>query len=119
MKIRKPRYYQEAVTDVKWRHAMHEEITTLENNGTWEIVDLPSNKKPISCKWIYRVKYNSDGSIQWYKDRLVVRGDHQIEGLDYTETFTPGAKMTSVRCFLLVAVAKEGKYFHGSTCLCG
>ena len=66
-KIREPRYYQEAVTDAKWRHAMHEEITALENNGTWKIVDLPSNKKPISCKWVYRVKYNSNGYVQRYK----------------------------------------------------
>jgi len=55
----------------------------LENASTWEVVDLPPNKKPISCKWVYRVKYNSDGSIQQYKARLVVRGYHQIEGLDY------------------------------------
>ena len=106
MKIREPRCYQEAVTDVKWRHVMHEEITALENNGTWKIVDLPSNKKPISCKWVYRVKYNSDGSVQRYKARLVVRGDHQIEGLDYNETFAAVAKMTSVRCFLSIVVAK-------------
>lgn len=106
MKIREPHYYQEAVTDVKWRHAMHDEITALENKGTWKIADLLSNKKPISCKLVYRVKYNSDGSVQRYKARLVVRGDHQIEGLDYNETFVPVAKMTSVRCFLSVAVAK-------------
>ena len=53
------------------------------------------------------MKYNSDGTIQRYKARLVVRGDHQIEGLDYNETFALIAKMTSVRCFLTVAVSKQ------------
>ena len=67
---------------------------------------LPSGKKPISCKWVYRVKYNSDGSIQRYKACLVIRGDHQITGFDFSETFAPVAKMTSVQVFLSVAVAK-------------
>ena len=85
---------------------MADEIAALEANATWEIVDLPPNKKPISCKWVCRGKYSSDGTVQRYKARLVVRGSHQIEGFDCNETFTPVAKMTSVRRFLAVAVAK-------------
>ena len=75
---------------------MAEEIRALEKNGTWVLQDLPPGKKPISCKWVYRVKYNSDDSIQRFKARLVIRGDHQVEGFDYNETFAPVAKMTSV-----------------------
>ena len=85
---------------------MTEEITALEQQNTWVIVDLPPGKKPISSKWVYRVKYNYDGSIQRYKARLVVRGDHQVEGIDYNETFAPVANMPGVRCFLTVAIAK-------------
>lgn len=70
-----------------------------------------SGKKPISCKWVYRVKYNPDGTIQRFKAHLVIRGDHQIEGFDYDETFAPMAKMTIVRCSLTVAVSK-GWEFH-------
>ena len=85
---------------------MNEEVHALDKTGTWEIVDLPAGKKPIGCKWVYRDKCNSDGTIQRYKARLVMRGDHQVEGIDYNETFAPVAKMTSVRCFLSVAIAR-------------
>jgi len=85
---------------------MGEEIRALEENQTWTVEDLPLGKKPINCKWIYKVKYQSDGTIERFKARLVVRGDHQLEGFDFNETFAPIAKMTSVRTFLSVAIAK-------------
>ena len=62
---------------------MKAEIQALEMNETWSLQNLPRNKKPISCKWVYRVKYKSDGSIERFKARLVIRGDHQVEGFDY------------------------------------
>ena len=64
---------------------------------------------PISCKWVYRVKYNFDGTIERYKARFVIWGDHWVEWFDYIETFAPIAKMTSVRCFLALAVAKQSE----------
>jgi len=85
---------------------MAEEIQVLEKNSTWVLEDLPPEKKPISCKWVYRVTYNSDGSIQWFKARLAIWGDHEVEGFDYNETFAPVAKLINVRCFLSVAIAK-------------
>jgi len=106
-KIVEPKLFHEATKDLKWREAMAKEIEALELNNTWSIEDLPLVKKAIDYKWVYRVKYNSDGSLeQRYKARLVIRGDEQVEGFDYHETFTPVAKMTSVQCFLSVAVAK-------------
>ena len=65
---------------------MAAEIRALEAKKTWIITYLPSGKKPTSCKWVYCVKYNSDGSIQRYKARLVIRGDQQIECYDFNET---------------------------------
>ena len=105
-KVVEPRFYHETAKDPQWRKATVEEIQALGANDTWDIMDLLPGKKAISCKWVYRVTHNSDGLIQRYKAQLVIRGDHQIEGFDFNGTFAPVAKMTSVRCFLTVVVAK-------------
>lgn len=67
----KPQTYQEAVLDSRWVDAMKQEIRALEENDTWEVVSLPQGKVPIGCKWVYRIKYQPDGSIERFKARLV------------------------------------------------
>ena len=101
----KPQTFAEVVKDERWRQAMKHEIHALEHNGTWTMEPLPPGKKAIGCKWIYRIKYNSDGSTERFKARLVILGNNQVEGLDYNETFAPIAKMVTVRTFLAVAAA--------------
>lgn len=85
---------------------MKAEIDVLEQNSTWTIEDLPPGKKLIGSKWVYKIKYNSDGTIKRLKARVVVRGDTQTKGIDYSETFALVAKLVSVRMFLAVAVIK-------------
>ena len=107
---KEPKSYSEAVKDSRWRQAMQNEVDALENNGTWTVEDLPPGKKVIGSKWIYKIKYNSDGTVERYKARLVILGNNQIEGIDYHETFSPVAKMVTVRTFLSVAAAKEWEF---------
>ena len=73
-------------------------------NKTCTVRSLPPGKTP--SKWVYRVKYHFNGSIDRCKTRLVIRGDEQVDDFDYNETFAPIAKMVSVRCLLAIAVAK-------------
>lgn len=86
--LHEPQYYQQAVSHPSWEEAMPKEFQTLEANNTREIVPLPPNKKPIPCKWVYKIKQRSDGSVERYKARLIIRGDTQKEGIDYNETFS-------------------------------
>jgi len=103
----KPQTFAEAVKDEQWRQAMKHEIHALEHNDIWTMEPLPLRKKAIGCKWVYRIKYNSDGSIERFKARLVILGNNQVEGLDYNEKFAHVAKMITVRTFLTAAVAKS------------
>jgi len=100
-----PNFFHQAIKHAHWRDAMDVEITALELNNTWVLVDLPPHKHPIGCKWVYKIKYKSDGSIERYKARLIAKGYNQCEGIDYLETFSPIAKITTVRIFLILAAA--------------
>jgi len=105
--VLEPKTYEEAIRSLEWHKAMDKEIDALEKNRTWIITDLPQDKKPIGCKWIYKTKYKADGSLERYKARLVAKGYNQLEGIDYTETFSPVAKLTTVRTLLTVAATKN------------
>ncbi|KAF5481591.1 hypothetical protein F2P56_002231 [Juglans regia] len=97
-----PEFYHQAVKHSHWRDVMLAEIATLEYNNTCTVTSLPPDKKPIGCKWVYKIKYRADGSIERYKARLVAKGYSQKEGLDYSETFSPVSKMATVRTLLSI-----------------
>ena len=94
-----PKSFKEAMRYEGWRQSMKEEIRALENNGTWTLELLPPGKKALGSQWVYRTKFLSNGDIERLKSRLVVLGNHQQAGIDYTETFAPVAKMTTFRIF--------------------
>eukprot|EP00253_Pinus_taeda_P034643 PITA_34643 len=87
-----------------WDAAMNEEYRSLLANDTWDLVPLPKGRKLVRCKWVYRTKYGPDGKVDKHKARLVAKGFSQVEGIDYTETFSPVAKMNSI-CLVLSLAA--------------
>jgi hypothetical protein len=109
--ILEPTYYHQAVHHAEWCDAMHNEIQALDLINISTIVDLPPSKQSIGCKWVYKVKHKSDGTIERYKARLVGKGYTQCEVLDYYETFSPVAKLTTMMTLLAVASARNW-HFH-------
>ncbi|WVZ94245.1 hypothetical protein U9M48_040156 [Paspalum notatum var. saurae] len=105
--LSEPLSYRDVILHPEWQLAMAEEIAALECTGTWDLVLTPSHVLPITCKWVYKVKTRSDGSLERYKARLVARGFQQEHGRDYDETFVSVAHMTTVRALLAVASVRE------------
>ena len=99
-----PTSYAEASHHDCWLKAMQVELHALQMNNTWT---LTTHKTAIGCRWVYKIKYKADGSIKQYKARLVTKGYMQMEGLDFLDTFSPVAKLTTVR-FLLALAALNG-----------
>ena len=102
-----PTSYKEAFLDEHWRDAITDDIVAYENNGTWTVVTLPAGKKALSCKWVFRLKFNADGTLSRYKARLVVCANNQTEGFDYNENFAPVAKMVTIRAFLQLVASHD------------
>lgn len=89
----------------QWDAAMKEELESLRRNETWELVELPPNRKPIKTKWVFKTKRDDNGDVVRHKARLVAKGCAQRYGVDYTETFSPVVRYTSIR--LLIALAAQ------------
>lgn len=107
--ICEPVSYEEAMQSKEWQKALEEEISALKVNHTWDLVPKLEEVKPISCRWVYKVKTRVDGSIERYKGRLLACGFSQQYGIDYYETFNPITKITIVRAFLASATSKSSR----------
>ena len=93
----------------EWKEATDAEYASLLENDTWDLVQLPEGRTAIGSKWIFKIKYNGQGSIERFKGRLVAQGHTQKYGIDYEETFAPVAHYSSIRTILAYAVEKRMK----------
>ena len=91
---------------------MKKELDSLSKNHTWDLVTLLPRKSVVGCKWIYKIKTHSDGSIEHYKAYLVAKGFTQEYEIDYEETFAPVARISSVCALLAVAAASKWDLFQ-------
>ncbi|XP_075504626.1 uncharacterized protein LOC142542066 [Primulina tabacum] len=100
-----PRTASEALSSPEapfWKETMNNEIESILQNHTWELVDLSPGNKPLGCKWILKRKYKTDGSIEKYKAKLVAKGYRQMEGLDYFDTYSPVTRIISIRVLIAI-----------------
>lgn len=113
--IGEPATFKQAMSShesAEWLKAANEEYQSILENKTWELVDLPAGRKALTGKWVFRKKLNLDGSMAQVKARYVVHGYKQIEGIDFTETFSPVVRSTSVRTLLALAAEKNLMLHH-------
>jgi hypothetical protein len=95
-----------------WEEALKYEINQLQKLGTWVVEDLPAGHTPIPCNEVIKVKRGPDGEIQTYRVRIVAGGHRQVEGINYTETFSAAAKMPTVRAVLANAAHQNWEIEH-------
>ena len=95
-----------------WKWAMDQEMKALRKMGTWIQVPYRKNTRMLGAMWVYDIKYNADLSVYKFKARLVARGDRQIPGLDYGETFAATAQMRTVRLLCVLALVFRAKLTH-------
>ena len=95
-----------------WRQAMDEEYASLLKNQTWELAELPPGKEPVDCKWVLKIKRDSQGMIERYKARLVAKGYSQQAGVDFNEVYAPVSKYATLRAFLAKVSAEDLELQH-------
>lgn len=113
--IMEPASYNEAILSEQkefWLEAMMDEMESLKDNRTFELCELPDERKAIGCKWVYKIKRNCDGEIKRYKARLVGQGFSQQHGVDYDEVFAPVVRQTTFRVILSIAAKNNFSVYH-------
>jgi len=107
-----PKNVKEALTDEFWIEAMQEELNQFKRSEVWDLVPEPEGMNVIGTKWIYKNKSDENGTVTRNKARLVAQGYTQVEGLDFDETFSPVARLKSIRLLLGVSCILKLKLFQ-------
>nr|GEW90918.1 ribonuclease H-like domain-containing protein [Tanacetum cinerariifolium] len=96
--------FEEASKHQPWIDAMNSKMDAIYRNNTWDLVKLPKGRKAIGSKWVWKIKYKSDGEIEIYNVRLVAKGFNQKERIVFDETFSPMVKFVTIRCLINLVV---------------
>lgn len=107
-----PRNFLEASELKEWILACEADLRSIEKNEVWNLVDLPIGVKPIGLRWIFKIKRNSDGTVNKYKARLVVKGYVQEYGVDFDEVFAPVARLETIRLLVSIAATSGWEVHH-------
>lgn len=105
--VSEPRCFQSVAKHPKCLATMQEGIDALHSNDTWELVPRPPDTNIVGLKWVFRMKFHVDGSIDRHKARLVSQGFTQIPGTDFHHTFSPVVKAATVRIVLAICVQRS------------
>nr|KYP32018.1 Retrovirus-related Pol polyprotein from transposon TNT 1-94 [Cajanus cajan] len=106
-----PKIMNEALSDDSWVQAMQEELTKLQKNDVWKLVQAPKDRTIIGTKWMYRNKLDKSGKVVRNKARLVAKGYSQQEGIDFTKTFAPVARIETIRILISFATCTGMKLY--------
>ena len=113
--VTEPQSVEEALAGPQreeWLLAMQEELASLHEHGTWELMDLPRGAKAIPVKWVFKLKKTINGTIERFKARLVAKGFMQREGIDYNEVFAPTSKHATLRTLMAVVAHNDMELHH-------
>jgi hypothetical protein len=110
--IEEPSTFVDAAPHEHWRQAMMDELSAIEENGTWTLTELPAGHRPIGLKWVFKTKKDAAGVVVKHKARLVAKGYVQREGVDFDEVFAPMARLDSVRALVAVAAQQDWQLHH-------
>lgn len=105
-----PTHIREVLSKLTWKQAVEAELDSIERNQTWELVPRPAKRKVIGVKWVYKIKYKSDGTLDKHKATLVAKDYSQNVGVDFHDTFVPTARMATIRTVLALALAAHSHW---------
>jgi hypothetical protein len=115
-----PTYYTQASQHAQWRKAMNEKFDAFLQNKTWSLVSPSPAMNVVGCKWVFWIKRKANGQIERYKAWLVAKGFHKQPGIDFSETYSPVVKPTTIRTVLSIAVTASwaihvsNAFLHGN-----
>lgn len=107
-----PVLVEDAMQDNMWISAMEEEMMAIDKNKTWKLTQLPDGKKAIGLKWIFKSKFNPDGSLLKKKARIVAKGYSQLDGIDVDEVYSPVAHIETIRLFFAIGAQKHWRIYQ-------